>query len=43
MAHDPSITELFGKLRHGGYRYDEFDRRVGDLKAEVNSLVKQIA
>jgi YbgC/YbaW family acyl-CoA thioester hydrolase len=42
-THDPELADLFGKLRQGGYRYDEFERRVGDLKTEMTTIVKQVA
>jgi hypothetical protein len=37
------MMDLFGKLRQGGYRYDEFDRRVSDLKTELTTVIKQVA
>src|SRR5205085_4947443 len=36
-ALNDELASLFGQLRLGGYRYDEFDRRVGDLKTELSS------
>src|SRR5688572_12425093 len=34
-SHDPSLNELFQKLKVGGYDRTEFDRRVSDLKAQM--------
>jgi acyl-CoA thioester hydrolase len=31
------LTTLFTQLRLGGYRYDEFDRRIADLKTELST------
>ena len=33
---EEKLQPLFTKLRQGGYRYDEFDRRIGDLKASLS-------
>src|SRR5688572_21628613 len=41
--HDAAMMDLFGKLRQGGYRYDEFERRVGDLRSELPAVSKQVA
>jgi YbgC/YbaW family acyl-CoA thioester hydrolase len=41
---DGKLQQLFEKLRQGGYRYDEFERRIGDLKTFLSSnKVPQIA
>jgi YbgC/YbaW family acyl-CoA thioester hydrolase len=42
-AHDPKLQEMFGQLRQGGYRYDEFDRRVTDLRTQITARVTQLA
>jgi YbgC/YbaW family acyl-CoA thioester hydrolase len=43
-THSDELTALFAQLRLGGYRYDEFDRRVGDLKTELSSnQIREIA
>jgi YbgC/YbaW family acyl-CoA thioester hydrolase len=41
---EEKLQALFEKLRHGGYRYDEFDRRIGDLKTTMSQVsVRQVA
>ena len=42
-THDTKLVTLFEQLRQGGYRYDEFDRRVADLKALMSVSQRQVA
>jgi len=42
-THEATLQEMFGQLRQGGYRYDEFERRVADLKSQVSMNVRQVA
>lgn len=42
-SHDARLQEMFGQLRVGGYRYDEFERRVADLKSQASINNQQIA
>jgi cell fate (sporulation/competence/biofilm development) regulator YlbF (YheA/YmcA/DUF963 family) len=41
--HDAKLQEMFVQLRQGGYRYDEFERRVTDLKTEISARLPIIA